>query len=62
MKVITAPYKAPRRRRRIAERQFVVKWVEGSTMYFRHFKLDRSACNFMDSLINAGFEARILMK
>lgn len=61
MKVITAPYKAPRRRR-TAERQFVVKWIEGSTMYFRYFKADTTACNFMNSLIDMGFEARILMK
>jgi hypothetical protein len=61
MKVITAPYKAPRRRRTV-ERQFVVKWIDGSTMYFRHFKLDRSAIHFMNSLIDTGFEARILMK
>jgi hypothetical protein len=54
-------YIAPRRRRSEPPR-FVVKWIEGDTMYFRWYKRDNAACAFLNKLVDMGFEARILMK
>lgn len=30
--------------------RYMVKWIEGSTMYFRAFKRDNAAMKFMDYL------------
>ena len=60
MKVTTAPYKAPRKRRAEVNR-FVVKWIDGEMMYFRWFKRDAAACTFQQRLVDAGFKTRLLM-
>ena len=62
MKVTTAPYKAPRKHRKPETSRFIVKWIVGDTMYFQWFKRDAAACKFLQKLVDAGFEARVLMK
>ena len=61
-KVTTIPYVTPRKHRRQETNRFIVKWIQGDTMYFRWFKRDTPACNFLDRLVDQGFEARVLMK
>jgi len=61
-KVTTLPYIAPKRRRTIEPSRFVVKWIQGDTMYFQWFKRDSAACAFLNKLLDAGLEARVLMK
>ena len=61
-KVTTLPYIAPRKHRKPEPSRFIVKWIQGDTMYFRWFKRDTPACNFLDRLVDQGFEARVLMK
>lgn len=56
------PYIAPKRRRTTEPSRFVVKWIQGDTMYFRWFKRDTAACAFLNKLLDAGLEARVLMK
>ncbi len=56
------PYIAPRKTRKQENLRFVVKWIEGDTMYFRWYKRDDAACAFLNRLRGAGFEARVLMK
>lgn len=56
------PYIAPKRRRSIEPNRFVVKWIVEDTMYFQWFKRDTAACNFLNKLLDAGLEARVLMK
>ena len=56
------PYTAPRKSRKIEPNRFVVKWIDGDTMYFRWYKRDAAACAFLNRLLEAGFEARVLMK
>lgn len=56
------PYIAPRKTRKAETNRFVVKWVEEDTVYFRWYKRDAAACAFLNRLLEAGFEARILMK
>jgi hypothetical protein len=40
----------------------VVKWIIADTMYFQWFKRDTAACSFLNKLLDAGIEARVLMK
>ena len=61
-KVTTLPYIAPRKHRKPEPSRFVVKWIDGSMMYFQWFKRDAAACNFCNRLLEAGLEARVLMK
>lgn len=61
VKVTTLPYIAPKRRRSEPAR-FVVKWIVGDTMYFQWFKRDAAAVSFLNKLLDAGLEARVLMK
>ena len=56
------PYIAPRKTRKAETNRFVVKWIEGDTVYFRWYKRDAAACAFLNRLLEAGFEARVLMK
>ena len=58
----TAPYKAPRKVRKQENLRFVVKWIQGDTMYFQWFKRDSAACAFLNQLVDQGIEARVLMK
>lgn len=51
------------KRRKPEALQFVVKWIQGDTMYFRWFKRDATACAFLDKLLDDGFtEACIYAK
>lgn len=61
MQVQQLPYIAPKRRKTEPNR-FVVKWIQGDTMYFQWFKRDDTACAFLNKLLDAGLEARVLMK
>ena len=56
------PYIAPRKTRKAELPRFVVKWIEEDMMYFRWYKRDAAACAFLNRLLEAGFEARLLMK
>lgn len=60
--LIVAPYIPPRKHRKPEPLRFVVKWIDGDTLYFRWFKRDTPACNFQQRLVDAGFETRLLMK
>ncbi len=60
--VQTLPYIAPRKHRKPESSRFVVKWIVGDTMYFQWFKRDTAACAFLNKLLDAGIEARVLMK
>jgi hypothetical protein len=60
--VQTLPYIAPRKSRVIEPNRFVVKWIIADTMYFQWFKRDTAACSFLNKLLDAGIEARVLMK
>ncbi len=62
MQVQQLPYIAPRKSRKIEPNRFVVKWIQGDTMYFQWFKRDTAACAFLNKLLDAGIEARVLMK
>jgi hypothetical protein len=61
MKVINAPYKSPRKPRKQERNQFLVQWQQADMVYFRWFKRDTPACAFLNSLIDAGYPARIKM-
>lgn len=61
-KVTTLPYIAPRKVRSHEPSRFVVKRIQGDTMYFQWFKRDSAACAFLNKLLDAGLEARVLMK
>lgn len=61
-KVTQLPYKAPRKARKQETSRFVVKWIEGYNMKFQCFKRDSAACSFLNKLLDAGLEARVLMK
>lgn len=61
MNVKSLPPKAVRKRKQESLR-FVVKWIQGDMMYFQWFKRDTAACEFLQSLVDQGFQARILMK
>lgn len=62
VKVTHLPYRAPRKFRKSEPLRFVVKWIDGSRMYFRWFKRDAAACDFAQKLAEAGFAPRVLMK
>lgn len=62
MKVTQLPYKAPRKARKQESLRFVVKWIEGHDMKFQAFKRDSAAVKFLNTLVDAGFDARVLMK
>lgn len=62
MKVTTLPYKHPRKSRRQEALRFVVRWVQGDTVYFQWFKRDSAACEFQQQLVEQGYEPRLLMK
>lgn len=58
------PYIAPRKTRKTRKAElprFVVKWIEGDTMYFRWYKRDTAACAFLNKLVDTGFKAHVLM-
>ena len=55
------PYKAPRKQRKAEALRFVVKWIDGDTIYFQWFRRDEAACQFQQRLVDAGFQTRLLM-
>lgn len=62
VKVTSLPYIAPRKARGAETSRFVVKWIQGDTLYFRWYKRDKPACKFLNKILDMGLEARILMK
>jgi len=63
MKVQTLSRTLPQTRRPRSELyKFVVKWIDGDTMYFQWFKRDAAACRFQQELVEQGFQTRLLMK
>ncbi len=54
-----------RKKRKQESNRFVVKWIEGDSIYFRWFKRDRYAVQFQQELIDDGIppeNVRIQMK
>lgn len=62
MKVTTLPPKFKRKPRKQEALRFVVRWVQGDTVYFQWFKRDSAACAFQEQLIEQGYQPRLLMK
>ena len=60
MQVQQLPYIAPRKQRKESIR-YLVKWIQGDTMYFQWFKRDDTACAFQQRMVDAGYETRLLM-
>ena len=48
-------------RRKQESYRFVVKWIEGDSIFFRWFKRDRYAVQFMNELISDGID-KVLIK
>ena len=62
---MSAYVKGERKRRKQESLRFVVKWIEGDSMFFRWFKRDRYAVEFQQELIDDGIapeNIRIIMK
>jgi len=62
---MSAYIKGERKRRKQESLRFVVKWIEGDSIYFRWFKRDRYAVQFQQELIDDGIlpkNVRIQMK
>jgi hypothetical protein len=51
-----------RKHRKQESLHYVVKWVEHDTVYMRWYKRDSAAVAFLNTLADAGYSARILMK
>jgi hypothetical protein len=62
MKITQLPYKAPRKLRKHETSRFVVKWIDDMDMKFQAFKRDSAAAKFLNTLVDNGYDARILMK
>lgn len=62
MKITQLPYIAPRKVRKQENDHFVVKWIDGHDMKFMTFKRDSAAVKFLNTLVDAGYDARVLMK
>ena len=60
MQVQQLPYIAPRKQRKESIR-YVVKWIQGDTMYFQWFKRDDAACAFQQRMVDAGYQTCLLM-
>lgn len=63
-KVTQLPYKAPRKHRKPESLRFVVMYTNYTSgqVEFRWFKRDTAACNFLNRMLDNGFDARVLMK
>lgn len=62
---MSAYVKGERKRRKQESPRFVVKWIEGDSIYFRWFKRDIYAVEFQQELIDDGIppeNVRIQMK
>jgi len=67
MTVNVLPYIAPRKLRIQETKRFCVKWSEPNcdgypTVYFRWFARDQAAVKFLNTLVESGIPATILMK
>ena len=62
VKVTQLPYKAPRKTRKQESLRFIVKWIDGHDMKFQAFKRDSAAVKFLNTLVDSGYQARVLMK
>ncbi len=51
-----------RKHRKQESFHYVVKWQEHDTVYMRWYKRDSAAVAFLNTLTDAGYSARILMK
>ncbi len=54
-----------RKRRKQETNRFVVKWIDGDSIYFRWFKRDKQAMQFQQELIDDGIpmqDIRVTMK
>lgn len=51
-----------RKHRKQETSHYVVKWVQHDTVYMRWYKRDTPAVAFLNTLVEAGYDARILMK
>ena len=51
---MSAYVKGERKRRKQESLRFVVKWIEGDSIYFRWFKRDKQALQFQQELIDDG--------
>jgi hypothetical protein len=62
MKITTLPYKVPRKSRRQEALRFCVKYGVGNTVQFRWYRRDTAAVKFLNTLVESGIPATILMK
>ena len=58
---MSAKAKGERKKRKQESNQFQVRWQENDSIYFRYFKRDRYAVQFMNELISDGIE-KVLIK
>ena len=58
---MSAKAKGERKVRRQESNQFQVRWQENDSIYFRYFKRDRYAVQFMNELVEDGIE-KVLIK
>jgi hypothetical protein len=64
MKITTLPDKAPRKTRRQEALRFCVAYTNytSGAKEFRWFRRDTAAVNFLNKIIDQGFDAHISMK
>lgn len=64
MNVTILPPKGRRKHRKPETSRFVVRWSDagGDTVYHRWFKRNTAAVAFLNTLEDAGYKARLLMK
>jgi hypothetical protein len=58
---MSAKAKGERKVRRQEPNQYQVRWQENDSIYFRYFKRDRYAVQFMNELVSDGIE-KVLIK
>lgn len=57
---MSAYVKGERKRRKQESLRFVVKWIEGDSIYFRWYKRDRYAIGFQQELIDDGIPPEMI--
>ena len=57
---MSAYIKGERKRRKQESLRFVVKWIEGDSIYFRWYKRDRYAIEFQQELIGDGIPPEMI--
>lgn len=58
---MSAKAKGERKVRKQESNQFQVRWQENDSIYFRYFKRDRYAVQFMNELVTDGID-KVLIK